>query len=111
MSRHVDFPRVTLLKVVKKYLLRPEHFIIGLKTTGHGRKYPARRMRNTKGVLWWSTLSAKTPFNPGRTKAGPGRGVGCAARPGARHAHCCRRAGSADRAGRLPFPIDLLGWF
>src|SRR6266853_3292975 len=36
MSWHADFPRVTLLRVVKKYLLRPEHFIIGLKTTGRG---------------------------------------------------------------------------
>jgi hypothetical protein len=34
ISTDADFPGVRLPEVVKKYVLRPEHFIIGLKTTG-----------------------------------------------------------------------------
>src|SRR6266478_1674939 len=55
---YLNFPQVTLLKVVRKLLLRPGYFIIGLKAARRVRKYSAQH----KGVQCWSTLSARIPF-------------------------------------------------
>src|SRR6266853_4051334 len=100
MSTHVNFPQVTLLKVVRKLLLRPGHFIIGLKATGQVRKYSARRHTQYKGDSWWSTLSARISSNPGRTKAR--RGFWAPARHGTHNT--VDGPGLPIEPGRLPFP-------
>src|SRR6266446_4637293 len=94
---YLNFPQVTLLKVVRKLLLRPGYFIIGLKAARRVRKYSAQH----KGVPCWSTLSARIPCDPGRIETG--RGFWGASSHGTHNT--VDGPGPSIEPGRLPFPI------
>src|SRR5215469_6690693 len=99
MSSHVDFRQVTLLKIVRKYLLRPEYFILGLNSIDRARKCSWRHAPY-KGVSWRSTLSATIPSNPGVPSPDESRGSAARRRW---HLHYRGPARTADRTRTIPF--------
>src|SRR5262245_51656481 len=100
MPWHADFPRVTLVKVVEKYLLRPEHLIIGLKTTGRGRQCSARRTATQK--VSYGGPRCRQKHHAVQDGPRPGEVSGSAARCG--RGHGVRIA--VDEPGALIEPDD-----